>query len=247
MARKATPVRPRHGERLATLIAAAIALASGGCSSAGSALLCLLAASLECSLGPKWIAGGALGALVVAAASTVLITTPSDARSSANYAEQRSLAAHAGAIVGVLAMVSVVGFAKSERAENHDPVLEGRPSAWVPVIKALSWIGRWVPDVIWCTAIAYANQRSEPELRSVVAKCEPGITAVDVGVWYGPWSYWLTRRVDHVIAFEPNPDVRRVSRSGPWKPTIQSGGAAGGALEQGGYWRSDRSARGQGD
>jgi FkbM family methyltransferase len=29
--------------------------------------------------------------------------------------------------------------------------------------------------------------------------------AVDVGVWWGPWSWWLARRVPHVDSFEANP------------------------------------------
>jgi FkbM family methyltransferase len=31
--------------------------------------------------------------------------------------------------------------------------------------------------------------------------------AVDVGVWWGPWSWWLARRVPRVDAFEANPDL----------------------------------------
>lgn len=29
--------------------------------------------------------------------------------------------------------------------------------------------------------------------------------AIDIGAWYGPWSYWLARRCPQVWAFEPNP------------------------------------------
>ena len=33
--------------------------------------------------------------------------------------------------------------------------------------------------------------------------------AIDIGAWYGPWSYWLARRCPQVWAFEPNPACHR--------------------------------------
>jgi FkbM family methyltransferase len=42
-----------------------------------------------------------------------------------------------------------------------------------------------------------------------------GGTALDVGAWWGPWTYWLSKRVDKVHSFEPNPamaeHLRRVA------------------------------------
>lgn len=81
-------------------------------------------------------------------------------------------------------------------------------------MKALSALGGWVPDPLWCAIIAYANRRTEPELGPTLERCTPGGSAVDIGAWYGPWSYWLSRRMRSVIAFEPNPEVRRVLESG---------------------------------
>ncbi len=44
-----------------------------------------------------------------------------------------------------------------------------------------------------------------------------GGLSVDAGVWWGPWTYWLSRRSDVVWAFEPNPrmagDLRAVAPS----------------------------------
>jgi FkbM family methyltransferase len=37
--------------------------------------------------------------------------------------------------------------------------------------------------------------------------------AVDVGAWWGPWTYWLSRRCPQVWAFEPNPGLAAVLRS----------------------------------
>ena len=37
----------------------------------------------------------------------------------------------------------------------------------------------------------------------VPSKC----TAVDAGAWWGPWTYWLSRRAASVWAFEPNPQL----------------------------------------
>jgi FkbM family methyltransferase len=70
-----------------------------------------------------------------------------------------------------------------------------------------------VPDRAFTTAIAHAHRRFEPELRDVVSACDPDGVALDVGAWFGPWTHWLARRVEHVHAFEPNPDVATVLRS----------------------------------
>ena len=67
-----------------------------------------------------------------------------------------------------------------------------------------------------CTAIAYAHRRFEPEMMPIVSACDPDGVAVDVGAWYAPWTHWLSRRVERVVAFEPNPSVAEVIRA--WVP-----------------------------
>ena len=47
-------------------------------------------------------------------------------------------------------------------------------------------------------------------MAQVVAAFPMGGVALDVGAWYGPWTYWLSRRAAHVTAFEPNPEVAKV-------------------------------------
>jgi FkbM family methyltransferase len=74
----------------------------------------------------------------------------------------------------------------------------------------LSSIASLLPDRMFVASIAYAHRRFEPELGRVVASCPRAGTAIDVGAWYGPWTYWLSRRASHVVAFEPNPDVAAV-------------------------------------
>jgi FkbM family methyltransferase len=46
----------------------------------------------------------------------------------------------------------------------------------------------------------------------IVSACDPDGVVLDVGAWYGPWSYWLARRVERVVAFEPNPKVAATLR-----------------------------------
>ena len=48
----------------------------------------------------------------------------------------------------------------------------------------------------------------------MIDRCDPSGTAIDVGTWYGPWTYWLSKRVRDVQSFEPNPLVAEVLRSG---------------------------------
>lgn len=69
---------------------------------------------------------------------------------------------------------------------------------------------RALPDPVFARLIAHAHRRFEPELTSVVAAFPRGGNALDVGAWYGPWTYWLSRRATRVVAFEPNPEVAAV-------------------------------------
>jgi FkbM family methyltransferase len=56
-------------------------------------------------------------------------------------------------------------------------------------------------------SIAWQYRFFEPELRRLNEFVPRDRGAVDVGVWWGPWSWWLARRVPRVDSFEPNPDV----------------------------------------
>jgi FkbM family methyltransferase len=71
-------------------------------------------------------------------------------------------------------------------------------------------LARLLPDSLFVKSIAYTYRRFETEMAQVIAAFPMGGVALDVGAWYGPWSYWLSRRAAHVYAFEPNPDVAKV-------------------------------------
>jgi FkbM family methyltransferase len=47
----------------------------------------------------------------------------------------------------------------------------------------------------------------EPELRHLSSFVPPDRMAIDVGTWWGPWSWWLAKRVARVEAFEPNASI----------------------------------------
>ena len=55
-------------------------------------------------------------------------------------------------------------------------------------------------------SLAWQYRYFEPELGRLNEFVPEGRGAVDVGVWWGPWSWWLARRVPRVDSFEPNPD-----------------------------------------
>ena len=71
-----------------------------------------------------------------------------------------------------------------------------------------------VPSSLFHPAVAFLHLRAEPELRTIVGRCDPSGTAIDVGTWYGPWTYWLSKRVRDVQSFEPNPKVSAALRRG---------------------------------
>lgn len=74
-----------------------------------------------------------------------------------------------------------------------------------------------LPDRLFCELVAVVYRRFEPEFKPLVRACDPTGVSVDVGSWFGPWTYWLSRRVDHVVAFEANPEVAAVLRNGARK------------------------------
>ena len=77
-------------------------------------------------------------------------------------------------------------------------------------MSALSTVSGLLPDKLFVAAIARAHRRFEPELGRIVAAYPGGGSVLDVGAWYGPWTYWLSRTRGRVLAFEPNPDVASV-------------------------------------
>ena len=64
-----------------------------------------------------------------------------------------------------------------------------------------------MPAGAFCTAVAMAHRRFEPEMMPIISACDPDGVSVDVGAWFGPWTHWLSRRVESVVSFEPNPSV----------------------------------------
>lgn len=54
--------------------------------------------------------------------------------------------------------------------------------------------------------------RAEPLMRQIIAHCPADISFVDVGTWYGPWTYRVSKRVSEVHALEPNPRIAAALR-----------------------------------
>lgn len=61
--------------------------------------------------------------------------------------------------------------------------------------------------------IAMQYRMSEDELGRLRDFVPSDKAAVDVGGWWGPWTYWLSRRATVVHTFEPVPHVARFLRS----------------------------------
>ena len=80
--------------------------------------------------------------------------------------------------------------------------------------KVLSAATSLVPKSYFHPLVARLHLRAEPEMRGIIQRCDPSGTAIDVGTWYGPWTYWLSKRVRDVQSFEPNPKVAAVLRQG---------------------------------
>jgi FkbM family methyltransferase len=75
-----------------------------------------------------------------------------------------------------------------------------------------------LPDPLFYRAVAFwfATQK-EQRLLFLNELVPRGGRSLDVGAWWGPWTYWLSRRSDQVVSFEPNPAaaafLRRVAGS----------------------------------
>ncbi len=61
--------------------------------------------------------------------------------------------------------------------------------------------------------IAMQYRMSESELRRLREFVPSDKAAVDVGGWWGPWTYWLSRRATAVHTFEPVPHVAQFLQS----------------------------------
>ena len=70
-------------------------------------------------------------------------------------------------------------------------------------------------DATVAAAIAWQHRLFEPELAHLRELVPPDSTAVDVGGWWGPWTYWLARIARQVVTCEPIPElaafIRRVA------------------------------------
>jgi FkbM family methyltransferase len=67
-------------------------------------------------------------------------------------------------------------------------------------------IRQFLPPPTAISLTARANWLlGEPELRVLTRLCSPSQLAVDVGANFGAYTYWLARRSQRCVAFEPNP------------------------------------------
>lgn len=68
------------------------------------------------------------------------------------------------------------------------------------------------PPTLVHGAIARVHHRAEPAMPVLVDRCDPNGSALDVGAWYGPWTYHLSRRMQSVTTLEPNPTLAEALR-----------------------------------
>jgi FkbM family methyltransferase len=64
-----------------------------------------------------------------------------------------------------------------------------------------------VPDTAIAATMRAIYPRMEPELARLGEYMPRGGTAVDVGVWFGPWCRRMTRYADRVVAIEAHPEL----------------------------------------
>ena len=70
-----------------------------------------------------------------------------------------------------------------------------------------SQAARFMPPRLFVPLVAHQYRYFEPELGHLAEFVPPDRSAIDIGVWWGPWTYMLAKRVPRVDAFEPNPDL----------------------------------------
>jgi len=70
-----------------------------------------------------------------------------------------------------------------------------------------------LPDPVVHRSAAWSFRlRREQRMLFLDDLVDPRRNAVDIGAWWGPWTYWLSRRCPEVWAFEPNPQLARALR-----------------------------------
>lgn len=80
---------------------------------------------------------------------------------------------------------------------------------------------RHIPDGLFVRLMAFQYRYFERELARIDEFVPAERGAVDVGVWWGPWSFWLARRASTVDSFEPNADLAsRLDRVLPGNVTL---------------------------
>lgn len=74
-------------------------------------------------------------------------------------------------------------------------------------VKPLSVVAELLPPQVFVRLVALQYRYFEPELRHLNSFVPAGRAAIDIGVWWGPWSWWLARRASEVYGFEPNKEI----------------------------------------
>ena len=92
-----------------------------------------------------------------------------------------------------------------------------------------------VPVGMVVPAVAWQYRFFEPELARLDDFVPRNRGAVDVGVWWGPWTWWLARRVPKVDSFEANLDL--VARLEPVLPSNVTIHPVAPAPKDGDPWR----------
>src|SRR5579862_4288338 len=64
-----------------------------------------------------------------------------------------------------------------------------------------------VPDHVLFALLAYQHRLFEPEIAHLQELVPAGTVAVDIGGWWGPWTYWLSRIAPQVVTCEPIPHL----------------------------------------
>lgn len=70
-----------------------------------------------------------------------------------------------------------------------------------------------MPPAMRYRVIAAQYRLSEGELRRLTDFVPNDSAALDIGAWWGPWTYWLSRRATSVHTFEPVPYIAKFLKS----------------------------------
>jgi FkbM family methyltransferase len=74
-------------------------------------------------------------------------------------------------------------------------------------VSAAQWLFANSPTAVRWHAIARIHRIHEPEIGRINELLPAGGVAMDIGAWWGPWTYWLSRRASEVITIEPLPHL----------------------------------------